>query len=330
MTENTETATSPPSSRARRIVLFPVVRIVIGTIFVVGAMLAVQAMRAQLDRLIAGGEIASSLFATALSALAVTGAYLLFVRVVERRAVTELSLRELPRELGLGWLVGGGLFGAVIGLLAALGIYRVEGSGEWTVLIAGLLFSFGPALFEEMLFRGVWFRVVEEALGSWIALALSALVFGLPHLLNAGGTLQGALAIVLEAGLLLGAAFMLTRRLWLAIGIHAAWNYVQGGVFGISVSGTGANGFLVSRLQGPDLLTGGAFGAEGSIVAVAIGLAAALVFVLLARRRGHVVRPFWARRSAGSEPQQPPGPANNGLRSYDDQRVSPPRPQAPK
>jgi membrane protease YdiL (CAAX protease family) len=300
MADGKDTEAVRSATRARRIVMFPPFRIAIGGAFVVGSMVAAQALREQLVGIV-GGPILPSLLTTLLTVPAVIAAYVLFVRIVERRAVLELSLRRLGIELGAGWLVGGALFATVVGVLAAAGIYRVEGTGDWTVLVEAFLFSFGPAAFEELAFRGVLFRVIEEVLGSWIALAFTAAVFGLLHLVNEDATLQGALAIVLEAGVLLGAAYMLTRRLWLVIGIHAAWNYVQGGVFGISVSGTGADGFLSSRLEGPEILTGGVFGAEGSIVAVGIGLAAAVAFLILARRRGHVVRPFWSRRRARGE-----------------------------
>ncbi len=95
--------------------------------------------------------------------------------------------------------------------------------------------------------RGVLFRIVEESLGSWIALALSAALFGALHAFNPGATLTSSIAIALEAGVLLAAVFMVTRRLWMVIGLHTAWNFTEGGVFGASVSGGDAHGMLASQ-----------------------------------------------------------------------------------
>ena len=97
-------------------------------------------------------------------------------------------------------------------------------------------------------------------------------------------------------GVLLAAVFMLTRRLWMVIGVHTAWNFAEGGIFGASVSGGEAHGILASHFHGPDVLTGGAFGPEASIVAVLICFGTGAAFLWLASKRGHFVRPFWARK----------------------------------
>jgi hypothetical protein len=139
--------------------------------------------------------------------------------------------------------------------------------------------------------RGVVFRILEQWLGSWIALFLSAAIFGLLHLLNPGATLLNAAAIMFEAGILLAAAYMLTRRLWLCIGIHFAWNFTQGGVFSAAVSGGASTDLLQSKLVGAEWLTGGTFGVEASAVALALCVCAGLVLVIAAKRKGNFVRP---------------------------------------
>ena len=138
--------------------------------------------------------------------------------------------------------------------------------------------------------RGVVFRILEQWLGSWIALAISAALFGLLHLLNPGVTLLNAGAVMLEAGIMLAAAYMLTRRLWLCIGIHFAWNFTQGGIFSAAVSGGTTSGLLQAKLIGPTWLSGGAFGAEASVVAVVVCLAAGLLLLRAARRNGQVIQ----------------------------------------
>ena len=112
------------------------------------------------------------------------------------------------------------------------------------------------------------------------------------------------MAIILEAGVLLGAAYVLTRRLWMAIGIHFAWNFTQAGLFGVNVSGVSLGGLLESMLSGPDLISGGSFGVEASLFTVALGLALGVFFLVLAHRRGNFIAPFWSKREGGMAPYE--------------------------
>jgi hypothetical protein len=155
--------------------------------------------------------------------------------------------------------------------------------------------SLMAGVFEELLVRAVVFRIAEEWLGSWLALAISALLFGLVHLANPGADVLSSLAVALEAGILLAAAYMVTRRVWFAIGIHIAWNFTQSGIFGITTSGVDSKGYLQGHLQGSPILSGGAFGAEASVVAVAVCLIAGLGMLWRAHTKGNFVQPSWRR-----------------------------------
>jgi CAAX protease family protein len=112
---------------------------------------------------------------------------------------------------------------------------------------------------------------------------------------NPHSSAWAATAIAIEAGVLLAAAYVLTRRLWLVMGIHFAWNFTQGGIFGVAVSGGHASGLLASALSGPTVISGGELGAEASVFAVAICLAAGLVSAWRAHALGHFTRPVWRR-----------------------------------
>jgi membrane protease YdiL (CAAX protease family) len=90
---------------------------------------------------------------------------------------------------------------------------------------------------------------------------------------------------------------MLTRNLWLPIGLHAAWNFTQGYLFGIPVSGVAEEGLVTSRLSGPELVTGGGFGLEASVIAFVLATGAGLAMVILAVRRRSVVLPPWKART---------------------------------
>jgi membrane protease YdiL (CAAX protease family) len=214
-------------------------------------------------------------------------AYRFLVRTLEQRPATELALSGALRELSVGLLVGCALFGATIGVIAALGGYSVAGVESPAVLVPPLATAATAGFTEELLARGIVFRILDEWLGKWVALIASSALFGFVHIWNPHATVWGAIAIALEAGTMLGAAYLLTRRLWLAIGIHAAWNYTQGAVFGVAVSGGESTGLLRGVMRGPTWLSGGDFGAEASAIAVVVcgGCAAVLLARTLRVRR---------------------------------------------
>ena len=240
-------------------------------------------------------KAAAHIIAMAIAGFAV---YIGYAHFIERRAVSELSLTGMGRQFGIGLLVGAGLYAACEGVLIALGIYRIDGLNPWSYMLPAIAMAVSSSVFEELLFRGVLFLSVEKWFGSWVALVVSSLVFGLTHLMNAQGTLEGALYIAVEAGILLAAAFMLTRRLWLSIGFHMAWNYTQQAIFASIVSGNdAAPGLIRSTIKGPDYLTGGSFGVESSVLALVLCTSTGIAMLIMAKRRGQIVPPIWKRTS---------------------------------
>lgn len=221
--------------------------------------------------------------------------YVAYGRLVERRPVDELSLPGMGREWATGAVIGAGLYTGCVLILMLLGMYRIEGLNPWSFVIPAVAMALSSGVFEELLFRGILFRSVEDLFGSWVSLAVSSLVFGFVHLLNPAGTLTGAIFISIEAGVLLAAAYMLTRRLWLSIGFHVAWNYTQSAIFsGIVSGGVTDPGLIRSNIKGPDVLTGGSFGLESSVVAFSLCTVTGLVLLVLAVRRGTIVQGAWA------------------------------------
>jgi membrane protease YdiL (CAAX protease family) len=288
-----------PSPRAPlwlRIVRHPVVRLLLlGTLmfFTMGFSNSFQEQLADRPLL----AIAAAVGMVVLGLLVYAG----FVRWVEGRRVSELALAPAGREFGIGLLGGAALYTACVLILMALGDFRIDGLNPVSFLLPGVAMALSSGFLEELLFRGALFRIVEEWLGSWISIVVSSLVFGLAHLANPAATLEGALFISVEAGLLFAATFMLTRRLWLGIGVHVAWNYTQSAIFSGAVSGNeAAPGLFRDTIQGPTILTGGAFGVELSLVAFLLCTGAGIALLVMAIRRGHVVQPFWKRRDAAA------------------------------
>jgi membrane protease YdiL (CAAX protease family) len=230
-------------------------------------------------------------------AAALIGIYAVLVHRMESRQATEISLR--PGQVLAGALMGSVLFAAVLGLIHVLGSAQLLGVSLSFAVIPALATSMLAAVGEELALRGAVFRIVEESSGTLPALLLSAAIFGLLHALNPGATVVSTVAIAIEAGVLLGAAYALTRNLWLPIGLHFGWNFTEGGIFGTSVSGGAASkGVFAVTLSGPTLLTGGNFGPEASVIAVAVCLIAALVLVAFSVRTGRWKRWTW-RVAAG-------------------------------
>lgn len=279
-------------SALRRFVAYPATLLVIGIVLMVCA----AGASAVIGHFVPQGRFDPASLAVAIAAAAIfTAFYYVLVHWIERAPLRDFALPGAGRELAAGLLAGAGIFSLVVGIAAAIGVYRMGPLHSWQTIWPMLAMAVFSGVSEEILFRGIIFRYVERLAGSWIALAISAAIFGGAHLANPNASPIAAIAIAIEAGLLLGAVYMLTRRLWAAIGLHAAWNFTQGWIFGIPVSGNNEPGLVQGQLRGAEILTGGGFGLEASIIAMVVATGAGLWVLALAIRRGRLVAPSWRR-----------------------------------
>jgi membrane protease YdiL (CAAX protease family) len=291
--------TTPPdvSRWLRWMVFSPVARIVFFAAMLVGFGFATHAVVTMLGWTVKTATPLQHALATlSLQLLPALIAYLVLVKLIEQRRVRELSLRAVTTFGIGGFMTGAVLFSIVAGLLWLLGVYHVTAINpnvNWLpqVLVAGV----GAGIGEEIIARGVIFRIIEEGLGTWFALVVSALFFGGAHIFNPGATLWSSAAIAIEAGVMLALLYHVTRSLWACIGLHAAWNIMQGTIYGIPVSGGAVDGWLVSNRTGPAWLSGGVFGAEASVVALLVCSLLTAGLLMVAQRRGSIV-PFRRRR----------------------------------
>ena len=224
---------------------------------------------------------------TVVAAAIILGLYALFVRWMERHWPADLPLGKLVPHTLLGILVGFIIMVLVVSTIVAMGDATVTWKGfsvekQFSVFMMFLAVAVG----EEMIFRGVIFRWIDERWNTWVALLISAILFGWMHISNDNATWWSSLAIAVEAGLLLGAAYKWSGSLWVPIGIHWAWNYTQGNIFGLAVSGSDAGETMLTTIvNGPDIITGGAFGPEASIISVILGTFFTIVFLANCYRR---------------------------------------------
>ena len=292
-----EPAPAAPRPLWKRILQFPLVALILAFLIVTVA----QALAAGAS-FVAGtpqGQLASPsdiVFSLAVTVLVVLAYKLVVVRLGEHPR-DDLPFDGRARDAVSGFAQGTLLFSAIVGVAALLGVYRALGlspAEDWLPILIGTGLMAGVT--EEILLRGIVFRWLEELGGSWLALALSALLFGFLHAANPNATVVSSLAIALAAGVLLGGAYMLTRDLWLAIGLHAGWNVTQGLLWDVPVSGFALDGWVESRLVGDPMLSGGSFGLEASVITMVMATIYGVWLIVRAARRGHVVRNWWARR----------------------------------
>ncbi len=217
-------------------------------------------------------------------------------RYLDRRSFLSLGLWQdrfsLP-DLAVGFALPGLLFLGIYAVLAALGWLRFEGWAWQTAspsrVLLGLLAGLGVFVLvgfqEELWTRGYQMVNLAESLGFRWALFLTSAVFGLLHLGNPSATWASALGIFFAA-LFLGYAWYRTGGgLWLPIGIHIGWNFFEGTIFGFPVSGLEGPRLILQQVEGPSLITGGAFGPEaGLIVLPFIGLGTLIVHLYTRHR----------------------------------------------
>jgi uncharacterized protein len=235
-----------------------------------------------------GGHLLEVLEVTAICAagLAIYG---LAVWLAEGRWPQELSLRQAPAELAIGLAIGAAMLSLAVGGLYLLGVYDISGpraASPWGTIAMAV----ESGVMEELIMRAIILRLLMRAYGIWPALVLQAALFGALHLANPNASPVAAAAIAIEAGLMLAGFYLLTGRLWMSIGVHAAWNFTQGWIWGASVSGIPVvESWLVSKPKpgAPEFLSGGAFGPEASLPAMVVGTLTALVVLWLAWKKGN-------------------------------------------
>ncbi|MFN2101181.1 CPBP family intramembrane glutamic endopeptidase [Altererythrobacter sp. MF3-039] len=286
---------APQRSFWRKIWEFPLVALIVALVLAMLCAAAVSVFNAQLLQ----PKIAEP-WPTIISSIGIVvlsiAVYKLAIRKLGAKKHDDLPFGPALKDTALGFAGGGVLISICVGLAALTGVYTISGEGQGTdlvmiVFVAGIYAGF----FEELLLRGIVFRWLEEMLGSWIALALSSLMFGFLHAGNDNATFFSSLAISIEAGILLGAAYMLTRNLWLAIGLHAGWNVIQG-LWDVPISGNDVDGLVQARLEGPEVLAGGGFGLEATIFALVVATGAGIWMLVRAARAGRIVKPMWSRK----------------------------------
>lgn len=219
-----------------------------------------------------GNEIA----ATATMLVALLLVTWVMVRFVNRKPFAAVGFWFHPhalRELGMGVLIGFLMMSGIFILLLATGYVQVAWLGRpvgqivATLLYALLFFSIA-AMNEEVLFRGYVFQTMSQGITLLPSILVMSAIFGIGHTQNPNATVLSTVNVVL-AGVWLSIAYQKTRSLWLPFGLHMAWNFTQTTVYGFPTSGLQFSEHRLwnATVTGPDWITGGPFGPEGSVLA---------------------------------------------------------------
>ena len=215
--------------------------------------------------------------------------YNLLIRYVEANDACKIAPRKDISSIGNGLFIGFSYFIIVTVTMSLCGYYHIKSiQFDWEKQLFSFTLFFLVAVSEEIFFRGILFRMINRRWNIWAALVISALIFGGLHIFNNNATLWSSIAIAIEAGSLLGAAYAYSKNIWLPIGIHWIWNYTQGNILGFPVSGEdNLTSIITPERSGPQWLTGGSFGAEASVISAVIGLLISLWFIRKTIQQGH-------------------------------------------
>ena len=277
----------------QRILNFPLTKIILGLLICLAVFILAQQLIGKILDVTTIDKNFRNLIKGIVASSVVILVYIYFYRKYEKREIGEFSGKGLLKNIIWGVFIGTTLQVLTILVIYFWGDFRIISVNPFSTIITPFAIAFSVAIFEETLLRGIVFRIVEEKLGSYISLLISALIFGAAHSLNPDSSVISSLCIGI-VGFMFGASYIYSRNLWLPIAIHFSWNFVQSGIFGAITSGNEKTSSLLNtHISGPELITGGAFGPEGTIQATLFWLLVSIVFMILITRQNKLIKPFW-------------------------------------
>ena len=252
----------------RKIFLHPISRMFISTVLLVGTTFLVKEFITKpfLSSVITQEWIIKTLV-TLLGLIVMVAVYYLILKYYEKRPFTELSQKHALKENTIGFMLGFLIISVAVGILYLGGFYEIIHMNSILKFIPLITFIMGSAMLEELIFRGIIFKILENWKGTIIALIASASIFQIPHFMNPHEGLLPAILGVLF-GVVTALMYANTKRLWLPFAFHFGWNLAQP-TLGTTLSVI--NDFEIlfqAKIDGPEILTGSAFGIEDSIISM--------------------------------------------------------------
>ena len=272
----------------KRVLYFPITKIIIGIVVCFSLFVVIQnfVLKPFFYSIIPDKSIADPIIIF-LSVIVLLVSYYYLFRFYDKRKITELSIKHLPKEMFGGFLIGFltiSLFIFILYLLSHYQAFSITTTHYSARFFTVLLFA---GIVEDLFHRGLIVRVIENWLGTHIAIVIAMLV-ELQHIFNPNANLF-SLFVDLIWGFTMAMMFIYTKRIWLPYFFHIGWNFAQP-FYGSNLTGTNEMGSIIqSKFTGPELLTGGAVGIEGSIFTASFLLIIGIVLYYLAKKEGKIV-----------------------------------------
>lgn len=217
------------------------------------------------------------------------------VKVIEKRSLSSIGFNKNNwlKKYSLGFLIGLAMMSIIVLILLPFGYITIEKNPIQPVGVSAiasvLVILFGwiiQGATEEIVTRGWLLNVLSTKYNIGVGLLISSTLFGLMHLTNPNVNYIAVINIIL-VGLFYGLYVIKTNDLWAVCGMHSAWNFAQGNIFGFKVSGLDVSvGSLIDlNLVGSDFVTGGIFGPEAGITATFILLASIGILLFIDKKR---------------------------------------------
>lgn len=272
----------------KAILKFPLTKILLGISVCFSLFIFVQnfVLKPLLYSVFNNKEIANPII-HGISILVLLIGYHFLFRILDKREIKELSLKQLPKEIFEGFIWGFFTISFSIGVLYLLGYYKVLSFSLDNYTLALFTKLLLAALIEELFHRGLVFREVEKWLGTHIGILLVMLI-EIWHIFNPNATLF-SLSLYLCWGFTMSMLFVYTKRIWLPFFFHIGWNFAQP-FYGSNLTGLNDMGTIInSKFEGPILFTGGAVGIENSIITVVLLLSIGIYLYYLSKKEGKII-----------------------------------------
>jgi hypothetical protein len=235
-----------------------------------------------------------------ISATVLIFSYYALFRFYEKRRISELSPKKLPKQFMGGFVLGLLSLSLVVILLYFMGYYKVLKIENYSYLFAPFSFLFTAALLEEIFFRLIIYRILEEWLGTYWALLLICITFTVPHLFNNYVSIMSVLTMLLFS-IAVSLMYSLTKQLWLPFSFQLGWNFSMP-LYGSTLSGEENAGYIIkAKFEGPVLFIGGKFGIEDSIFTIIILIILSLIFLYVCKRQGKILHFAYSGRGLSRE-----------------------------
>jgi uncharacterized protein len=273
----------------KNVLYFPITKIIIGIGFCFAILVGVQNFITKpiFYKIMPTKAIADTI-RNYISVVVLSLSYLYLFRFYEKRKITELSAKQLPGEFIGGFILGFSTLSLVILILYFFGYYNVINISNYSYLLAPFSFLVIAAFFEEIFFRLIIYRILEEWLGTYWALLLICIVFTIPHLFNDHVSVLAVLTILLFS-FTTSIMYNYTKRVWLPFAFHLSWNFSQP-FYGSNLSGVEDIGSIIkAKFEGPKLFIGSAFGIEDSIFSVIFLTILSITFLYFSIRKGKIL-----------------------------------------